>query len=71
MKVHCQGNGPAALLVHGWRGQASNLQNLTTLLVDADFQVCIPDLPGHVHSEGERLSSGFAKRNGRCMAFVS
>ena len=60
VKVHCQGKGPAALLVHGWRSQAANLQNLSTLLVDSGFQVWMPDLPGHGHSEGERLSMPLA-----------
>lgn len=56
VRVHCRGSGLPALLVHGWRSQAADLHSLSTTLVDAGFQVWMPDLPGHGHSEGEHLS---------------
>lgn len=60
VRVHCRGQGPAALLVHGWQSQAADLHRLSTLLVDAGFQVWMPDLPGHGHSDGEHLSMPLA-----------
>jgi pimeloyl-ACP methyl ester carboxylesterase len=56
VRVHCRGVGPAALLVHGWRSQAADMQPLASMLVGAGFQVWMPDLPGHGHSDGEHLS---------------
>lgn len=56
VRVHACGSGPAALLVHGWRSQAADLHSLSSMLVDAGFQVWMPDLPGHGHSDGEHLS---------------
>ena len=56
VRVHLCGSGPAALLVHGWRSQAADLPRISSVLVDAGYQVWMPDLPGHGHSDGEHLS---------------
>jgi len=56
VRVHRRGNGPAALLQHGWRGQAADLHALSTMLAGAGFSVWMPDLPGHGHSDGAHLS---------------
>ena len=56
VRVHVCGSGPAALLVHGWRSQAADLPSISSELVAAGYQVWMPDLPGHGHSDGEHLS---------------
>lgn len=60
LRVHVRGRGPAALLVHGWRSQAADLDGLSSMLADAGFSVWMPDLPGHGHSEGEHLGMPLA-----------
>jgi len=56
LAVHQHGQGPAALLVHGWRGQSGDLDALADRLVDDGYTVWSPDLPGHGRSGGEHLS---------------
>lgn len=56
LHVNLRGSGPAALLVHGWRGQAVDLDPLADRLVDAGCTVWMPDLPGHGRSQGAHLS---------------
>lgn len=46
------GNGPAALLVHGWEGQASDLGSLAHALVGAGLRTIVIDLPAHGASSG-------------------
>ncbi|MEZ5702508.1 MAG: alpha/beta hydrolase [Burkholderiaceae bacterium] len=49
-RAHRRGEGPPALLVHGWQSQAADLMPLAEALLDAGFSVWAPDLPGHGHS---------------------
>ena len=56
LRVHQRGRGPAALLVHGWRGQSNDLTPLADRLVAAGMTVWQPDLPAHGQSAGEHLS---------------
>ena len=56
LRVHQRGDGPAVLLVHGWRGQATDLALLADRLVADGYTVWMPDLPGHGHSGGKYLS---------------
>lgn len=50
------GEGPAALLVHGWGSRAARLGSFVAPLTDAGFSVVGFDAPGHGASGG-RLSS--------------
>lgn len=47
--LHCWGdpNAPLILGVHGWRGSGSQFREMVAPLVDAGYQVCLFDLPGH------------------------
>lgn len=54
--LHRRGEGPAALLVHGWQSQAADLMPLGDALIAAGFSVWAPDLPGHGHSGGQHLA---------------
>lgn len=54
--VRQRGRGPAALLVHGWRGQAADLSALAERLIGDGFTVWQPDLPAHGLSGGRFLS---------------
>lgn len=47
--LHCWGSPTAPLIlgVHGWRGSGSQFRNLVAPLVEAGYQVCLFDLPGH------------------------
>jgi len=60
LRVHVRGTGPAALLVHGWRSQAADLEPLSAMLADAGFAVWMPDLPAHGHSDGTLLAMPLA-----------
>lgn len=42
-----QPNAPLILGVHGWRGSGSQFRELVAPLVEAGYQVCLFDLPGH------------------------
>lgn len=55
-RLHRRGEGPPALLVHGWQSQAADMGALADALLDAGFSVWMPDLPGHGHAEGRHLS---------------
>jgi pimeloyl-ACP methyl ester carboxylesterase len=50
------GEGPAALLVHGWCGRASQLGAFVDPLVAAGLRVVAADAPAHGESPGERSS---------------
>jgi pimeloyl-ACP methyl ester carboxylesterase len=50
------GEGPAALLVHGWGGHAGQMTELVAPLVRAGFEAVAVDLPGHGASAGSRSS---------------
>lgn len=53
---HVWGEGPTALLVHGWGGHSGQMTPLVDPLMAAGFRVVAIDLPGHGESAG-RLSS--------------
>jgi uncharacterized protein len=55
------GSSRAAVLVHGWAGDKSNLHVVETALVyeRAGFNVLMLDLRGHGKSEGERGTLGY------------
>jgi pimeloyl-ACP methyl ester carboxylesterase len=46
------GEGPTVLLVHGWNGNAAQLNGLVPPLVRAGYYVAAPDLPAHGASAG-------------------
>jgi pimeloyl-ACP methyl ester carboxylesterase len=50
------GDGPIVYLVHGWGSRGARLAAFVRPLVDAGFQVCTFDAPGHGASDG-RMSS--------------
>ncbi|GGX40116.1 alpha/beta hydrolase family protein [Saccharospirillum salsuginis] len=49
LDLHCWGppTAPVILGVHGWRGSGSQFRQLVGPLVEAGYQVCLFDLPGH------------------------
>lgn len=49
------GEGPTALLVHGWEGRGAQLGSFIEPLVDAGMSVVAFDAPGHGDSPGHRL----------------
>ena len=55
------GSSRAAVLVHGWAGDKSNLHVVETALVyeRAGFNVLMLDLRGHGGSDGERVTVGY------------
>src|SRR5690606_27190589 len=48
------GQGPVALLVHGWHGRASQYWEVIAHLRLAGYKVVAFDAPGHGHSTGTR-----------------
>ncbi|MBX3635211.1 MAG: alpha/beta fold hydrolase [Rubrivivax sp.] len=50
------GSGPTVLLVHGWEGQASDLQAIADALLAHGHRVVALDLPAHGASGGRRTS---------------
>lgn len=53
---HKVGRGPAVLLVHGWQSQAADLASVAQRIASMGYTVWLPDLPGHGHAGGKRLS---------------
>lgn len=49
------GEGPTALLVHGWEGRGAQLGSFVEPLVEAGMSVVAFDAPGHGDSPGHRL----------------
>ncbi|MCO4818823.1 MAG: alpha/beta hydrolase [Bacteroidetes bacterium] len=47
------GKGPVVVLVHGWSSKGFHFRKFIDPLVQKGFTVVIPDLPGHVKSEGK------------------
>jgi pimeloyl-ACP methyl ester carboxylesterase len=60
--VQYAGVGPPVLLLHGWEGQASDLQAFAAPLMTAGYSVLAPDLPGHGESDGALSSIPQAAR---------
>lgn len=50
------GHGPAVLLVHGWEGQARDMQTLAVALLSAGHSVLAIELPAHGDSDGTHTS---------------
>ena len=50
------GDGPTALLMHGWAGRAEQLAAFVPSLLAAGFSVVAPDAPGHGASSGRQSS---------------
>ena len=50
------GEGPLALLVHGWEGSAAHMAAAASRLVDAGFRAVALDMPAHGHASGRRTS---------------
>lgn len=45
--------GPTVLFVHGWSGRGSQVAAFIDPLLDAGYQVIVPDLPGHGETPGK------------------
>jgi pimeloyl-ACP methyl ester carboxylesterase len=56
LTVWTWGEGPTALLVHGWGSRASRFRTIATALVRAGWRVVAFDAPGHGLSSGRRSS---------------
>jgi pimeloyl-ACP methyl ester carboxylesterase len=50
------GDGPTAVLMHGWGGRADQLAAFVPPLLAAGFSVVAPDAPGHGASSGRESS---------------
>jgi pimeloyl-ACP methyl ester carboxylesterase len=51
-----EASGPTVLLVHGWAGAGSDLQDLAASLREAGYRVVAFDAPGHGRSTGRRVT---------------
>lgn len=65
------GEGPAALLVHGWEGHTAHLHRIAEALLLAGFSVWMPDLPAHGQSGGSHLSLPLAAHTLQAVQEVS
>jgi len=54
--AHSWGNGPLAILSHGWSGRGMQLRKFIEPLVENGFEVITFDAPGHGESEGKDSS---------------
>src|SRR5574338_402025 len=50
------GDGPSALLVHGWSGSAADMVAIADALAGSGFRVTVVDMPAHGRSPGQRTS---------------
>ncbi|HEX9605006.1 MAG TPA: alpha/beta fold hydrolase [Myxococcales bacterium] len=72
------GDGPVALLLHGWGGRSEQLVSFVTPLLAAGYSVLAPDAPGHGSSTGRGSSivafadalEAFGARVGPVHAFI-
>ncbi|MEX1993505.1 MAG: alpha/beta fold hydrolase [Steroidobacteraceae bacterium] len=48
-------SGPLIVLVHGWGGASVQWHRFVPALIDAGFQVVVPDIAGHGQSAGKRI----------------
>jgi pimeloyl-ACP methyl ester carboxylesterase len=51
-----EASGPTVLLVHGWAGAGSDLQDVAASLREAGYRVVAFDAPGHGRSTGRRVT---------------
>jgi pimeloyl-ACP methyl ester carboxylesterase len=56
LAVWSWGDGPTALLLHGWAGRSEQLAAFVRPLLAAGFSVIAPDAPGHGDSSGRTSS---------------
>ncbi|WP_445384740.1 alpha/beta fold hydrolase [Robiginitalea sp. IMCC44478] len=49
-------NGPYVLLLHGWEGNAGNMEAFVQPLVEKGYKVVIPNAPAHYTSSGEQCT---------------
>ncbi len=54
LRVYRYGQGPAVLLVHGWRAHAGRFRVWVPALVARGYSVLTVDIPAHGHSDGAR-----------------
>ena len=52
LAVWSWGDGPTAILLHGWGGRSDQLAAFVPPLLAAGFSVVAPDAPGHGDSTG-------------------
>ena len=57
--VQVMGKGPGVLLIHGTGASTHSFRALASLL-EADFTVVMPDLPGHGFTAAPALASGYS-----------
>jgi pimeloyl-ACP methyl ester carboxylesterase len=78
LAVWSWGDGPTALLLHGWAGRSEQLVSFVPPLLAAGYSVVAPDAPGHGASTGRASSvvafadalEAVATRVGPVQAFV-
>ena len=78
LAVWSWGDGPTAVLLHGWAGRSEQLASFVPPLLAAGFSVVAPDAPGHGASTGRASSilafadalEAVAERVGPVHAFV-
>lgn len=68
LRVRQAGAGPAILLLHGHPRTGSTWHRVAPQLVEADFSVVIPDLPGYGRSEGPAPTADHSAHSKRAMA---
>jgi pimeloyl-ACP methyl ester carboxylesterase len=56
LAVWSWGDGPTAILLHGWGGRSDQLAQFVPPLLSAGFSVVAPDAPGHGDSTGRTSS---------------
>ena len=56
LSLHDWGDGPTALLVHGWSGTSAQLAGFVAPLLQQGHYVAAPDLPAHGDSPGRRTN---------------
>lgn len=54
------GEGPMALVIHGWRSRSEHMRHIVEGLVGRGFRALAVDLPGHGGSAGRRLNMALA-----------
>lgn len=57
VRVHAYGEGPLVVLVHGWKGAASQLSALAASVCAAGFRVALFDMPAHGEAPGWSTSA--------------
>jgi pimeloyl-ACP methyl ester carboxylesterase len=63
LHVYLDGDGPTALLLHGWPDTSALWNDVVPLLVDAGFRVAVPDLRGCGRSDKPSGVDDYRMRN--------